>query len=168
MLRVFQVVAEAGSLGRASAVLGRTPSAVSMMLSQLQDNLGAELFETDRKNRLTPLGALVLEEANRALDAFDRSASAIRRHAKSTATMDLLPEIIARFRGQRPDVRLEISDVDTATVRRRIKLDEADIGILSTSAEDQQIGEVIRRDALGIVCRAGGPISQAAGSGAAR
>lgn len=178
MLRVFQVVAEEGSLGRASAVLGRTPSAVSMMLSQLQDNLGAELFETDRKNRLTPLGALVLEEAHRALDAFDRSASAIRRHAKSTAglvrlaavpsvTMDLLPEIIARFRGQRPDVRLEISDVDTATVRRRIKLDEADIGILSTSPQDQQNGEVIRRDALGIVCRAGGPISQAVGSGAA-
>ncbi|WP_347266717.1 LysR family transcriptional regulator [Paracoccus sp. (in: a-proteobacteria)] len=172
MLRVFQVVAEQGSLARASAVLGRTPSAVSMMLSQLQESLDAALFETDRKNRLTPFGALVLEEANRALDAFDRSAAAIRRHAKSTAglvriaavpsaTIDLLPGVIARFRQLRPDVRLEISDVDTASVRRRIRLDEADIGILSTSAGDRQSGEVIQRHALGIVCRAGGPISAA-------
>ncbi|WP_207100140.1 LysR family transcriptional regulator [Paracoccus shandongensis] len=171
MLRVFKVVAEEGSLARASAVLGRTPSAVSMMLAQLQDNVGAELFETDRKNRLTPLGALVLEEAGRAIDAFDRSAASIRRHAKSTAglvriaavpsaTIDLLPGVIARFSHQRPDVRLEISDVDTATVRRLVKLDEADIGILSAPAGEGQIGRMIRRDMLGIVCRTGGPISR--------
>lgn len=171
MLRVFKVAAEEGSLARASAVLGRTPSAVSMMLAQLQDNVGAELFETDRKNRLTPLGALVLEEAGRAIDAFDRSAASIRRHAKSTAglvriaavpsaTIDLLPGVIARFSHQRPDVRLEISDVDTATVRRLVKLDEADIGILSAPSGDRQIGEMIRRDTLGIVCRADGPISR--------
>ena len=60
MLRVFRAVAEQGSLARAADVLGRTPSAVSMMLSQFEWHIGAPLFETDRKNRLTTLGALVL------------------------------------------------------------------------------------------------------------
>lgn len=171
MLRVFQVVAVQGSLGRAADVLGRTPSAVSMMLSQLQDHLGGPLFETDRKSRLTPLGRLVLGEADRALDAFDRSTAAILRHAKSTAglvriaavpsaTVTLLPAVIARFRKERPDVRLEIGDVDSAAVRRRVYMDHADIGIISTAPDEEVDGEVIQRDQLGIVCRRDGAISR--------
>ena len=85
MLRTFRIVAEQGSLTAASSLLARTPSAVSMTLAQLEDHIGAPLFETDRKNRLTPLGQLVLEESSRATDAFARSVEAIGRHAISTA-----------------------------------------------------------------------------------
>lgn len=176
MLRVFRVVAEQGSLAAASAVLGRTPSAVSMMLAQLEAHIGSPLFETDRKNRLTPLGRLVLEESSRATDAFARSVDAIGRHAKSTAgtvriaavpsaTVTLLPDIILAFRRRRPEVRLEISDVDTAAVRRRVKLDEADIGIVSAPVTDHADGELILEDDLGIICRADGAIAAAAGGG---
>lgn len=178
MLRTFRIVAEQGALGAAAERLGRTPSAVSMTLAQLEDHIGAPLFETDRKNRLTPLGQLVLQESNRATDTFARSVDAIGRHAVSTAgtvriavvpsaTVTLLPGVIAAFRQERPDVRLEISDVDTAEVRRRVKLDDADIGILSSSAADATEGQVIYEDDLGIVCRTDGPISAAAqGAGA--
>jgi DNA-binding transcriptional LysR family regulator len=173
MLRTFRTVAELGALGTASERLGRTPSAVSMTLAQLEDHIGAPLFETDRKNRLTPLGQLVLEESTRATEAFARSVDAIGRHAISTAgtvriavvpsaTVTFLPSVIAAFRQQRPDVRLEISDVDSAAVRRRVKLDDADIGILSASVGDTTHGDVIFEDDLGIVCRADGPISIAA------
>lgn len=170
MLRVFRVVAEKGSLASASDALGRTPSAVSMMLAQLQDDIGAPLFETDRKNRLTPLGQHVLDESARATDAFGRSVEAIRRHASSlagtvrvaatpSATTMLLPHVIASFRAERPDVRLEVSDVDSQAVRRRILLDEADIGIISATASASD-GVTILEDEMGIVCRDGGPIAQ--------
>lgn len=179
MLRVFRTVAEQGTLTGASAVLGRTPSAVSMMLKQLEDHIGAPLFETDRKNRLTPLGQLVLEESSRATDAFSRSLGAIGRHAMSiagtvriaavpSATVTLLPGIISDFRRLRPEVRLEIGDVDSAAVRRRVMLDEADIGILSASCDDASEGDVIMEDDLGIVYRADGPIAQAVAEGADR
>ncbi|MCA8879159.1 MAG: LysR family transcriptional regulator [Rhodobacteraceae bacterium] len=169
MLRVFRVVAEQGHLTGAASVLGRTPSAVSMMLAQLEDHIGAPLFETDRKNRLTPLGQLVLEESSRATDAFARSVDAIGRHAMSTAgtvriaavpsaTVTLLPGIITAYRRLRPEVRLEISDVDSAAVRRRVMLDEADIGILSAAVGEPADGEVILEDDLGILCRSAGPI----------
>ena len=106
MLRTFRVVAEKGTLSAASDALGRTASAISMTLSQLEEDVGAPLFETDRKNRLTPLGLLVLEESGRATDAFQRSTDAIRRHALSTAgtvrivavpsaTITVLPQAIA-------------------------------------------------------------------------
>lgn len=173
MLRTFRAVAEHGSLNGAAAQLGRTASAVSMMVAQLEDDIGAPLFETDRKNRLTPLGQLVFEESSRASDAFARSVDAIRRHAVSTAgtvriaavpsaTITLLPGIISAFRRVRPDVRLEISDVDSASVRRRVMTDSADIGILSASVEDPQDGNLVFEDDLGIVCRAGGPLQDAA------
>lgn len=170
MLRVFRTVADQGSLAAAATVLGRTPSALSMTLAQFEAEIGAPLFETDRKNRLTPLGLMVLEECQRATDAFERAADAIRRHAHSgaglvrvaavpSATVTLLPGAIARFRQRHPDVRLEISDLDSASVQRRIKRDEADIGILSVGAANPAAGAVILRDELGIVCSATGPIA---------
>ncbi|WP_347311290.1 LysR family transcriptional regulator [Defluviimonas sp. SAOS-178_SWC] len=170
MLRVFRTVADQGSLAGAASVLGRTPSALSMTLAQFEEEIGGPLFETDRKNRLTPLGLMVLDECQRATDAFDRSSGAIRRHVLSgaglvriaavpSATVTLLPDAVARFRRLHPDVRLEISDVDSASVLRRIKLDEADIGILSAGIADRPAGAVIRRDELGIVCSNGGPIA---------
>lgn len=172
MLRTFRAVAGHGALAPAAAALGRTPSAVSMTLAQLEAEVGAPLFESDRKNRLTPLGHLVLEESLRATDAFARSLSAIRRYAQSTAgtvriaavpsvSITILPGVIARFRCQRPDVLLEISDLDSAEVRRRIAADAADIGIVSTTPDDPTGGEVILRDDLGIVAARGGAIDRA-------
>ncbi len=172
MLRVFQTVAEQGSLSLAAAKLGRTPSAISMMLSQLEDDIGDRLFETDRKNKLTPLGALVLAESRRANEAFVRSTEAIRRHAMSTAgliriaavpsaTVTLLPNVVTSFRKHRPDVRLEISDVDTASVVRRVQLDEADIGIISSETDTGHDGKIILTDELGIVCHKESAISAA-------
>jgi DNA-binding transcriptional LysR family regulator len=172
MLRTFRTVAEKGTLLAASDALGRTPSAISMTLTQLEEDIGAPLFETDRKNRLTPLGLLVLEESGRAADAFQRSTDAIRRHALSTAgtvrivavpsaTVTILPDAIASYRKLRPEVRLEISDVDSASVQRRIQMDEADIGILSAAEGGSGPGEVVMQDALGIICRGDGAIAGA-------
>jgi|TARA_R110002012_G_scaffold60835_6_gene159348 DNA-binding transcriptional LysR family regulator len=143
-----------------------------MTLAQLADEIGAPLFETDRKNRLTPLGQLVLEESCRATDVFDKSAQAIRRHAISTggilriaavpsATVALLPDVIEVFRKSHPDVRIEISDVDTPAVRRRVQRDEADIGIVSARPGETSEGDLILCDDLGIVCAEGGPLHTA-------
>lgn len=178
MLRIFQVTAEQGTLPRAAEALGRTPSAVSMMLLQLEDDVGGALFEGGRKNRLTPLGLLVLEESRRASEAYDRSVKAIRRYATSTAgsvriaavpsaTISLLPLVILRFRRERPDVRLEINDVDSAAVRRRLAFDEADIGIVSAAPDNAGEGTLIERTPLGIVCRSDGSIARVAAAGKA-
>ncbi|MCV0424814.1 MAG: LysR family transcriptional regulator [Roseibium sp.] len=171
MLRVFRTVAEQGTLAGAADALGRTPSALSMMLAQLEEELGAPLFETDRKNRLTPLGELVLAESTNATDTFDRSQEAIRRYVSSTAgtvrivtvpsaTVTMLPERISAFSQQHPLVRLEISDADSRSVRRRIRLEEADIGIVTTTPDAPEEGSVVLQDDLGIVFRQGGEISQ--------
>ncbi|RYG91426.1 LysR family transcriptional regulator [Loktanella sp. IMCC34160] len=179
MLRVFRIVADQGSLAGAAARLGRTPSAISMTLSQLEAEVGAPLFETDRKNRLTKVGALVLEEAVRTTDVFESCRMTIQRLTASiagtvriaavpSAIATILPNAIAHFQKTRPDVRLEISDLDSASVRRRVRLDEADIGILTASEEAQDNGLEIETDPLGILYRADGPIDRAIRSGKGR
>ena len=83
MLKCFAAVAQHGSLSDAADALGRTPSAVSMMLKQFEDHIGAPLFETARKSRLTPLGAMILEEARRGIRQFDNTASVIEGLGRS-------------------------------------------------------------------------------------
>ena len=78
MLRCFQAVAGQGSLAAAATALDCTPSAVSMMLKQFEDHIGAPLFETTRKARLTPLSALLLAEAQRELGHFDRTIKPLK------------------------------------------------------------------------------------------
>lgn len=177
MLRVFRIVAEKGTLTQAASVLGRTPSAVSMMLAQLEDNIGAPLFERDRKNQLTRLGELVLAEAIRATDVFASTTDAIRRLTTSiagtvriaavpSATATFLPHALAAFRTTHHGVRLEISDLDSASVRQRVRLDEADIGILTGAIDDGTDGVAILQDRLGIAFSPTGKIAQAISDGA--
>lgn len=171
MLRCFAAVATTGSLAAAAGRLGRTASAVSMMLAQFETHLGAPLFEGERKSRLTPFGRMTLAEAERAIAAFDGSVAAIGRYARSTAgtvrvaavpsvSITLLPRAIALFHGRRPDVRLEISDVDSAAVLRRIAADQADLGLASGPIAPGMRSEILLTDALGIVCRADHPIAR--------
>lgn len=138
-----------------------------MTLAQFEAELGAPLFESDRKNRLSPLSQLVFDESVQATDAFARSTEAIRRHAASlagtvrvdtvpSAVVTVLPQVIGRFRAERPDVRLEISDFDSASVRRRVMLDQTDIGIISAAVGDGSDGTTILGDDLGIACRMDG------------
>lgn len=175
MLRCFATVAREGSLAGAAAALGRTPSAISMMLAQFEQHIGAPLFEAERKSRLTPLGRTILEEAERTLSAFEGGVAAIERQARSqagtvriaavpSASITLLPAAIARFRQTHPAVRLEVSDVDSTAVVRRLDFDEADIGIASSPAPPRLVSEELLIDVLGIVCLRGGSVACAPAS----
>ena len=56
-LRIFQAVAEEGSLVKAAERLNRVPSNLSTRLRQLEDKLGVELFLRERQRlHLTAAG----------------------------------------------------------------------------------------------------------------
>ena len=67
-LRLFQVIADAGSLSGAALVLGSSPPAVSRRLAQLEQRLGVKLADRSaRRFRLTDEGAVYLEQGRRLL-----------------------------------------------------------------------------------------------------
>lgn len=163
MLRCFHMVAEHGSLADAADALGRTPSAVSMMLKQFEDHIGAPLFESTRKSRMTPLGEMIHAEASRELTHFDRTVSAIeglsraeQGHVRLAVTpsvaQTVMPPILQAYLAQHPGVSIEMIDTDSGTVQRELISERADIGIASLGPIPGFERELAFTDAFGVVC----------------
>ncbi len=172
MLRCFVTVAHSGNLADAADKLGRTPSAVSMILKQLEGHLGAPLFESERKSKLTALGGFVLDEASRELDHFERTVVAIENfaHAKSgfvriavvpSVAETILPDIVQEFFRDHPDVHIDIQDMDSAAVLRELERERVDLGIATGPGTNSEIeSEQLFSDAFGIVCRSDHPLAK--------
>lgn len=164
-LRAFCFVAEEQSMTRAAQKLFLTPSALSMLVRSLEEELGLRLFErTTRKVLLTDAGTDFLPTALRTLEHLDNTVRQLQaNHLKQGESLriatspllasSLMPAVIAAFKGDFPGVRLELLDVPVATVAETIKSGQADLGIC-TSVQDLQglKSEKIIQDALCVVC----------------
>ncbi len=171
MLRCFATVARSGNLADAGDKLGRTTSAVSMMLKQFEAQLGDPLFESERKSKLTPLGEFVLEQSDRELDHFDRTVAAIESFARSetgyvrvaavpSVAEVILPQAVRSFLKDHPAVRIDVQDMDSGSIMRELERERVDLGV----ASDIGTGADIRRDelfsdAFFVVCRADHPLA---------
>jgi len=172
MLRYFACVAQTGSLSEAADILGRTPSALSMMLKQFEEHLGEPLFETDRKSKLTTLGVFVLEQAERELQQFDNTVLDILSFAKAKSGMvrvaavpsvanTLLPSVIARFIEDHPDVQIDVRDMDSASVLRELAKDRIDFGIASNDGSRNVFqNQELLSDDFGVVAHVSNPLVQ--------
>ena len=140
MLQVFATVAELGNIKDAGQKLGRTPSAISMALKSLEQTLGAPLFETDRKNTLTPLGTHTFEIARTQLRSFARACGSIEAFANNgtgrltvasvpSVAAHVIPAVLGPFIAARPDISFELRDADSAAVEDLVEHDAVDLGI---------------------------------------
>ena len=171
MLRCFAAVARSGNLADAAEALGRTPSAVSMMLKQFEAHLGAPLFESERKSRLTALGTFTLGEATRELDHFERTIASIENFARSksgfvrvaavpSVAEVILPEVTRGFLRDRPGVRIDIRDMDSAAVLRELERERVDLGLATGTGAGPEVGrEALFSDDFGVVCHADHPLA---------
>ena len=171
-LRVFVTVAECGNIRDAADRLFRTQSAISMTLKQVEDALGAPLFESDRKSSLTELGRFVQGVATVLVRDHDAAIGLIEGHAKgrsgririasvpSVAAL-LIPELLRDFLMSRPLAEVDLVDTDSADVRRLVETGQADIGIASApDHDDSLIYTPLFEDHLKLVCRADGALAR--------
>lgn len=173
MLRHFVAVAETGSLAGAGARLGRSPSAVSMMVKQLQDSLGAPLFTSDRKSHLSPLGQFVLDQAkseiahleatNRAIAKFAATGGGlIRVAAVPSVAGAVLPAALKAFAMKFPDVQIDLRDMDSGAVVRGVQDGAFDLGIATAPPSAVNVQrDVLCEDPFGVICAADHPLANA-------
>ena len=158
------MVAKHGSLSDAADALGRTQSAVSMMLKQFEDHIGSPLFETARKSRLTAVGTLIYEEARREVSHFENTVSIIEGISRSeigylrlavtpSVASTILPPVILAFTAEYPQVQIDIRDMDSASIMRELNRERADIGIGSLPEIEGMTRQELFSDAFGVVCR---------------
>ncbi|MGO1120128.1 LysR family transcriptional regulator [Rhodovibrionaceae bacterium A322] len=171
LLRVFVAVAETGNIQDAADRVGRSPSAVSMSLKQVEEIVGGPLFESDRKNGLTELGRYLLQTAQGQLTALDRSMESIRAFAKgeigrvevacvpSVATQ-LMPTVIRRFQEQWRGVELDIRDIDTMAVVRAIERGTVELGIAGRPRTGAVTFQPLFTDQLVLACPQNHPLAR--------
>lgn len=175
MLRCFAHVAQSGNLAEAAARMGRTQSAVSMMLKQFEAHLGARLFEGERKNRLTPTGAQVFEMAQKQVQSFDATVGQIEAVARSpqgllrvasipSATGQLIPAAVEAITRAHPGLKVDIRDADTASVIDALVSGQADVGLVSGAPSLNGITRApLFEDRFGLICAPGHPLATGAG-----
>lgn len=175
MLRAFCAVAQAGNLADAANRLGRTQSAVSMTLKQLETHLGSPLFEGERKSRLTPLGEQVLRLGQSQISQFDSTVSAIELSARAPQGVLRLsavpsvaalafPKILRTMTERHPGMRIEMRDADTAHVLEALVQGWADIGIASARHVLRGVeSRLLFRDPFGLVLSETLPLAQSPG-----
>src|SRR5207253_1495841 len=112
-LRAFLLAAEHRNFTRAAEALFITPSGLSVLVRELENELGFRLFDrTTRHVALTNDGSQLLAVARRSLQELDTATSRIAQTAKdSSATLsvgaglltaaNILPGAIAEFRTRR-------------------------------------------------------------------
>jgi DNA-binding transcriptional LysR family regulator len=118
LLRTFLAFAEAGSLVRAAATVGRSPSAITLQMQRLEEIIGEPLLAAAGRGRvLTPVGEELIGHARRILAAH-RDAWLSMKGARSDGrtrlgcTQDFadssLPNLLRAFAASHARVRIDL------------------------------------------------------------
>jgi len=96
-LEAMRAVVATGTTTQAAEIMGLTQSAVSRLISQLEDDLGFALFDRHRgRLAITPEGQEFFNAAERILDEVDQirdTADNIRTHGAGTIRIAAMPAI---------------------------------------------------------------------------
>lgn len=140
-IRYFQAVAEHLSFTKAAAALHVSQPALSQLVKQLEEELGAQLFDrTGRTTRLTDAGeaylqyvhraAQELREATRAIhDVSDLSRGALRLAVTPTFTTYLVGPLVEAFHARYPDITLNVREISQENIEEMLLAGELDVGI---------------------------------------
>ncbi|MEP7066042.1 MAG: LysR family transcriptional regulator [Gemmatimonadota bacterium] len=140
-LRGFLLVADYQSFTRAADALFITPSGLSVMISQLEAQLGFRLFDrTTRHVALTQDGADLLVAARSSLLELDSSVARIAEKANRAMQVisvgapaliaaNILPIAIKEFQAKRPDLHIRLFDSDLTTIQELVESGKLDMGI---------------------------------------
>jgi len=140
-LFVFLEIGRLGSFAKAAEQVALSPSGISMLVKELEEQVGARLFErTTRSVTLTEAGQRLLPVAQRVVDELQAAASVIRGiqvavrtrldvAATPMVSATLMPRVAHEFMSNHPQVRVHLSDVEVGVVRSRVLEGDADIGL---------------------------------------
>ena len=138
---VFLEICRLQSFAKAAERIPMSPSGVSMLIRDLEEQVGARLFDrttrsvtlTDAGRRMLPAAERIVSELRTLRAVIDGSEEAVRSRLDVAATpmvsATLLPAVVRSFAGTNPQVRVYLADVDVKSVRNRVMHDEADIGL---------------------------------------
>jgi DNA-binding transcriptional LysR family regulator len=138
-LRTLAVAHDRGGLAQAAEDLGRTPSAISLQMKRLQEDLGIPVFrKRGRGLALTEAGEIALSYARRILVLNDElldtmQGANLAGHIRVGCPQDfalILPSVLSRFSLLYPRMQVELHIEGNATLLDAISKARIDLAVI--------------------------------------
>lgn len=149
-LQVFQAVCSSQSYSRAAEDMALTQPAVSQQIRQLEEQVGAPLFEyVGKKLYLTEAAVSLLaasEDIFNRLDSLDMQLSSLQgnlrgelRLAVVSSIQYLTPHLLAAFRRRYPEVVFRLEVTRRSQVIQRLQDNRDDVVLMALVPEDRAL-----------------------------
>ncbi len=167
-LQLFVAASECGSIGRAAEHEYLAASAASKRIADLEHALGTPLFyRRARGVELTPAGQTLLHHARAVRFSLERMQAElgefaegvrghVRVHANISAIVQFLPEDLAGFARQHPEVKIDLNESLSADVLAAVREGDCDLGVCHLAGDPGDLAaRPYRQDRLVLVVPAG-------------
>lgn len=171
-LRAFVAVADAGSFAAAARHLHLTPSALSLLIKELEGGMKVRLFDrTTRSTSLSlagsefyPLARKVMADLALALESTQDLAQKKRGTVRVACTplyaSTTLPRLVQRYRQQYPAIAVYLLDSLNQQALARVASGEADLGIVPQRPAPPELAqETLFRDRISLICPVDHPLA---------
>jgi DNA-binding transcriptional LysR family regulator len=173
-LQIFRAISSSGSTSAGAASIPISQSAASAALSELEDALGALLFDrigkrlllNDNGRALLP-AALAMLDGARSIDAMFQSAEAgsadLRVFASTTIGNYWMPRLLAGYLERYPQSRIDLRIGNTHDVTTAVRDFAADLGLIEGPCHESELLIIPwLTDELVIVAASTHPLAKAA------
>ncbi|MBK4771252.1 MAG: LysR family transcriptional regulator [Pantoea sp. Morm] len=145
LLRIFKIVSECGSFSAAESLLGITPSAISLNMSDLEKRLGMRLCQRGRAGfALTDEGREILRHSDSmmaAVENFRQQVNQMHKQLRGEFNIGIINNLVTQprmkithaldeLRANGPDIRLNISMMTAAEIERGLMDGRLHVGAL--------------------------------------
>ena len=171
-LKVFVLVAQHGGFTSAAEQLSTSQPGLTSAVQQLEEELQVRLFNrTTRRVELTSAGLELLPVAERIFAELSvtvqslRDLGNVRRGLVVVAALPslsatLLPQALALFRTQYPNVKVQLRDGIASEIVEMVRAGHVDFAVGALAGAEHALKfSVVIKDRMYLVCRAGHPLS---------
>jgi LysR family carnitine catabolism transcriptional activator len=172
VLRCFLALEATGQFTVAAEQCHLTQSALSQLISRLEDRVGVLLFDRDSRSvTLTKEGQRFSETARRVTAELDRAMADLRDittlqtgHVALAVVPSLavmwLPKVLRLFHARYPQVRLQLHDLSSVRCHELVKQGTVDFAVNSQPGTQHEMdSELLFEEFLYVVCPPDHPLS---------
>jgi DNA-binding transcriptional LysR family regulator len=164
-LHILQAVVQAGSMAKAAAILGRTQSAISKSIAEMERTLGVTLLErastgvapTAYARILLKRGGAIFDELRQGLREIESLADPASGEVRVGCTepmTSIVADVIRRLSRQFPRMVFHVSVNETTTLFHELRERELDLAVtrmMKDGTETDLKAQVLFHDPLAVV-----------------
>jgi len=152
VLTSFLVLADELNFTRAARRLNMTQPPLSLQIKQLEAQIGAQLFERNKRSvRLTPAGQVLRAEAEKLFDIEHRARQMVAQADRgedvghlgigltAISAIELVPHILRRFSARVPGVLYSLREISSEAMLQALLRNELDVAILRPPVTDPRL-----------------------------